>query len=75
VRGTSGELSIALQVGVVGFRRRGSGLASDRAGAFERRRRRRYQAAGGWRLAANTSERVFWLQLVWASLWGWVFDA
>jgi hypothetical protein len=58
VRGTSGELSIALQVGVVGFRRRGSGLASDRAGAFERRRRRRYQAAGGWRLAANTSERV-----------------
>jgi hypothetical protein len=73
VRGTSGELSIALQVGVVGFRRRGSGLASDRAGAFERRRRRRYQAAGGWR---RILVRESWLQLVWASLgWGWVFDA
>ena len=46
------ELVVALQVGVVGFRRHGSGLDSDRVGAFERRRRRRYQAAN------STSERV-----------------
>lgn len=45
------DFAIALQVGVVGFSRHGSGLASDRLGDFERQRRRMYQAA-------NTSERV-----------------